>query len=353
MVRPSVAQLAALLAAIPAFAQYQYDLATTRDGSVLYFSSIDPSKNLDSKIYRWSRNEGVTLFADRPDLAQLPPHFGQHLYGAEITAAGTLLYHAEPLCVTGTGPGFNDCTLGETQVVIPNLDPFSVGGFLLVSPNGRYGVFTPYGSGAMWVDFLTGEQIEVDFRNYNVIPNLAPPFAVNQHAVANNGSFLITAAGIDGLRVWSKSGDTVLPVNDIPRAATISTDGGTVAVTARDLNADDPTIPTYVYDLASGRRTRFPQPVSLSDDGQTVAYLSTDVVSYQNAQAIVARSDGTGASQITNVPDGIRSVLLSGDARYLYVVAGNPYLSATSRIQRYELATGAVEEIPPVPADPH
>jgi hypothetical protein len=109
---------------------------------------------------------------------------------------------------------------------------------------------------------------------------------------------------------------------------------------------DDPTIPTYVYDLASGRKTRFAQPVSLSDDGQTVAYLSADIVPWANSQAIVARSDGTGVRQITNVPDGIRSVILSGDARYLYVVAGNPSLSTQSRIQRYEVATGAAEDIP-------
>ncbi len=317
----------------------------------MYFSYIDPSKSLNTRIYRWSRDAGVTLFADRPDLTQIPPHYGQHLYGAEITDSGTVLFHAEPLCVTGTGPGFNDCTLGETEVLITSLPPFSVGGFLLVSPNGRYGVFTPYGIGAMWVDFVTGEQIEVDFHSYNVIPAVSPPFSVNQHAIANNGSFLITAAGVDGLRVWSKTGEIVLPITDITGSASISADGSTVAATARDPGSNDPGIPAYVYDLASGRRTRFPQPVSMSEDGQTVAYLSTDVFSHQSAQAVVSRSDGTGAREVTSLPDGIRSLLLSGDARYLYVVAGNPFVSTPSRIQRYDLAAGAVDEIPPVPQD--
>lgn len=341
--------LAVSVAALPAFGQYQYDLATTRDGSLLYFSSIDPATSLNAKIYRWSQAAGVTLFGDRPDLAQLPPHFGQHLYGAEITDAGSVLYHAEPLCVTGMGPGFNDCTIGETQIVTPSLSPFSLAGFLLISPNGRYGVFTPYGSGAMWVDWFTGEEIEVDFHQYEVIPGVTPPFSVNQHAVADNGSFLMTASGSDGLKVWTKAGEILLPVTDIARNAAISADGSTVAVTSRDLNSADPTIPTYVYDLSSGQRTRFPHPVSMSDDGQTVAYLSADIVSWENAQAIVAHGDGTSARQITNLPEGIRSLLLSGDARYLYVVVGNPYFFAASRIQRYELATGAVEQIPAVP----
>ncbi len=339
-------------AAFPAFAQYQYDLATTRDGSVLYFSLIDPSIGLNTKIYRWSQDAGVALFGDRPDLAQVPPHYGEHLYGTQITYDGTVLYHAEPLCVTGMGPGFNDCTWGETQAIIPNVPPFSVPGFLLISPNGRYGVFTPFNRGGLWVDWLTGEHMEVDFHKYQVIPNVTPPFSVNQHAVANNGSFLITAAGADGLRVWSKDGEIVLPVTDIARNAAISADGSTVAVTARDLNIpDDPTVPTYVYDLPSGRRTKFAQPVSMSDDGQTVAYLTVDI--YQSpftiAQAMVARSDGTGARQITHVPDGIRSVLLSGDARFLYVVEGQPNLAASSRIRRYEIATGEVVDIPAVP----
>src|SRR6266446_3877129 len=94
--------LLALLIAIPAFAQVQYDLATTRDGSVLYFTYINPSTGLSTKIYRWSRYADVTLFGDRPDLAQAPPLFGAHLYGTEITEAGSVIYHAEPLCATGT-----------------------------------------------------------------------------------------------------------------------------------------------------------------------------------------------------------------------------------------------------------
>src|SRR6266550_2966450 len=99
------------------------------------------------------------------DLSQTPPLYGQHLYGTQITNDGTVLYHAEALCSTGTGPGFNDCSVGETQIATPGQTPFSVSGSLLISPNGRYGVFAPYHSGGLWVDFYTGEEIEVDFHN--------------------------------------------------------------------------------------------------------------------------------------------------------------------------------------------
>jgi hypothetical protein len=79
--------LAVSLATFPASAQYQYDLATTHDGSVLYFSNVDPSNIFNTKIYRWSHDTRVALFGDRPDLAQAPPHYGEHLYGTEITGS--------------------------------------------------------------------------------------------------------------------------------------------------------------------------------------------------------------------------------------------------------------------------
>ena len=66
------------------FAQYQYDLATSHDGSVLYFSYFRPATNQDTRIYRWKKDAGVTLFGDRPDLAEAPPLRAQHLYGAFV-----------------------------------------------------------------------------------------------------------------------------------------------------------------------------------------------------------------------------------------------------------------------------
>jgi hypothetical protein len=90
----------------PAFAQefaFPTGLATTYDGSVLYFSNA-AGKVPNSKIYRWTEDTGLTVFAHQP---------GDHLYGTELTYAGTILYHAELYCSTGTGPGFNNCTVGE------------------------------------------------------------------------------------------------------------------------------------------------------------------------------------------------------------------------------------------------
>jgi hypothetical protein len=330
---------AASLAVIssPAFAQYSsppYDLATTRDGSVLYFSAGAPSSS-NTKIYRWSLDAGVTLFGDRPDFLQ-----GEHLYGTELTDSGAVIYHAEPLCFTGTGPGFNNCTAGQTQVVIPNFPQFSVEGFLLISPNGRYGVF-PSDSGMLWVDWFTGQEIQVPAGSQR-IPIVSPPFFVNQHAVSNNGTFLLSTSY--SVSVWSPSGFELLlptPPNYSIDNASISSDGSTVVVVAGNI--------PFVFDLASGRQTGFPagsqggylESFTLSDDGKRVAYLV-------NSQVMVANSDGTNATQITNVAAGVYSAQLSGDARYVYVVNRTPDPN-TFQMQRYEVATGTVINIPGLP----
>lgn len=194
--------LVAFAAAAPVFAQYQYDLATSHDGSVLYFSYFRPATNQDTRIYRWKKDAGVTLFGDRPDLAEAPPLRAQHLYGAQVTDPGTVLFHAESGCSTGFGPGFNDCSAGETQVVRSNGESFSVPGFLLASPNERFGVFATFDRRVLWVDWFTGEETPVELLPSQSIPNVTPPFSVNRNAVANNGSFLIAEGA--GLRVWSR-----------------------------------------------------------------------------------------------------------------------------------------------------
>jgi hypothetical protein len=352
--------VAALVISVPAFSQgnpqFQYDLATTYDGSVLYFSAVVSSTNPNTKIYSWSRSAGLALFGDRPDLMELPPYFGEHLYGTQITYEGSVLYHAEQLCATGTGPGFNTCDNGQTQVVIPSLPQFTLSGFLLISPFGRYGVAVPYKSGGLWMDWFTGQQIEVDFKG-QIVPNVSPPFYVNQHAVANNGSFLITVPGAAGVRVWSPTGEIVLPTGDYLMNASISADGSTVALNPFDHTLGDVRSPTYVYNLAAlatnpaAKPVAFPQFVSMSDDGQTVAYLAVNGRIPSNlAQAMVSHADGTGARQITNLPYGASRVLLSGDARYLFVVAYNgDNGNDGTQIQRYELATGVVDTVPVVP----
>ena len=85
------------MASLAAMAQQQLDLAASRDGSVLYFTSDSFGLNgRNSKIYRWSYNERkISLFGDQIV-------HGAHLYGTQLTDAGSVLYHVEPPCSTGT-----------------------------------------------------------------------------------------------------------------------------------------------------------------------------------------------------------------------------------------------------------
>lgn len=339
-----------LIMALPVLPQrlYHHDLAPAHDGAVLYFSYFRPEKNFGTKIFRWTATSGVELFADRPDLAEKPPLFRSHLYGADTTYSGTVIFHAEPACSTGTGPGFNTCSIGETQIVHPGQMPFSVEGFLLISPNGRYGVFATFEDRALWVDWVTGEEKEVAMPFQNVA-NVSPPFSVNQHAVANNGSFLI--AGGDRVRVWSKDGEIVLRTTERARATAISADGSTVAITAREPGDQSEVVPTYVYSLATGSRRKFESSyVSMSGDGQVVAYLNGNPERpFAQSQAVIARN-GQPDRQITNAPEGVRSVVLSEDGRYLFAAIGDNFGDERSfRIERRHLETGAVDVLPAVP----
>lgn len=305
--------------------QVPYDLAVSYDGSVLYFSQFVGGSAPVTRLFRWTEDGGTALFRE-----------GAHLYGTQLTYDGAVLYHSEPPCSTGTGPGFNNCTAGETRVVVPGREEFSVPGFLLISPNGRYGVFATFEHEGLWVDWATGEEITVDF-GYQGIPAVSPPFSVNQHAVADSGSFLI--AGPLKLRVWSRDGETALPAGDSVQNAMISANGRTVALTARDLEQPAPVPPTDVFDLRTGARTRLALVVSVSGDGETLAYLSADpFVSYTRPQAVVARADGGAARQVGEDPDGVQTAALSGDGRYLFVVSRN----AETPLRRYDLATNGV-----------
>ena len=56
----------AALTVLPVLAQF--DLATTQDGSVLYFGAIPPANGPGEQIFRWSKDAGVTSF---PSTAQI------------------------------------------------------------------------------------------------------------------------------------------------------------------------------------------------------------------------------------------------------------------------------------------
>lgn len=257
------------------------------------------------------------------------------------------MFHAEAGCATGTGPGFNTCSIGETQIQHPGQAPFTVEGFLLISPNGRYGVSATFENRATWMDWVTGEEIAVEMP-FQSVANVSPPFSVNQHAIANNGAFLIT--GGDRVRVWSKAGEMVLHTTDLVRFATISADGSTVAVITRGPEDRNEVVPTYVYSLASGARRKFESSsVSMNGDGSVIAYWNGNPDQpFSRSQVVIARN-GVAEKQITNAPEGVRSAVLSEDGRLVFVAIGDNFGPEKNfRIERHNLETGAVDVLPDV-----
>src|SRR5262245_61960756 len=86
--------LAIPLLTIPSAAQGLGGLTTTRDGSALYFSGSLRESPMTTNIYRWTREEGTVLFAQKPELAEQSPIKGSRLSSPQVSSDGTILsYH--------------------------------------------------------------------------------------------------------------------------------------------------------------------------------------------------------------------------------------------------------------------
>jgi hypothetical protein len=77
---------------------------------------------------------------------------------------------------------------------------------------------------------------------------------------------------------------------------------------------------------------------SISDDGQTVLYLSN---SSGAPQAYVIHIDGSGSRELTNDPPGIARAILSGDGSTAYAV------TLGARLIKITVASGEIEELIP------
>ena len=145
---PHVRLLAATLAlnalafADPAFT----DLATNRDGSVLYFSSPLRLKGSEQfpwpKIFHWSRQEGVKLYQQR-DAGTIITGYGwgssapYRLIAPSVAANGAVAFTGVRDCTFGTPCG-TSIEKYQSTIRIPGRPDQFLEGSATLSPNGRY-----------------------------------------------------------------------------------------------------------------------------------------------------------------------------------------------------------------------
>ncbi|HWQ56519.1 MAG TPA: hypothetical protein VN442_22725 [Bryobacteraceae bacterium] len=320
---------ACLSLAVVALAPAQFrDLATTADGSRLYFlSSLRQRRTaqpLFSKIYSLDAR-GVSLVWEFTPPGPNP--YDQYSVGP-LQAAGDgswVTYGRLRNCIGGSSCFLNEqrsaslVTGGATEGLGPNARFSRDGRWLVVysSPN----VLMRY---SRRIDRRDGSWVDLPK------PSTAP-------AVALDGTVLIPS--YDRLVLW-KDGATRELAPGVEMA--VMDDAATTAVyqtrTERHLR---------VVDIASGRiwplgpDTRDNWAPNLSSDGQHVLYLSRIG---KTPQVFFSRRDGTEWKQLTALDSGAREAVLSGDGRTAWVATGD------GAILRIDTGTGAAEQrIAPIP----
>jgi uncharacterized protein (TIGR03437 family) len=343
--------------ASPAFAQGFRQLATNRDGSVLYFSSPLRLKGTDQyfhpKIFAWDSVNGVRLYEQREADVPFPlPPFG--FSGAQFFSlvAPDVSSDAGTVVVTGVRfCNFSDiCVFGieefQSTIYASGQASVTASGSASLSRNGRFALLRssvgglPAPSKMPLLHLQTGQQTQYQGA-------WLPPSA--RHQVANDGTVVVEDFFRNGFSLGQggQLKSAVLPpstpaldpppmINDAGTVV-IYQGGGRFSVPAR----------LSVYSVLTGSSTDLvtgsadsPEfAASISDDGTLVAFLYG-----QNRQAYVIRSDGTGMSQITDFSEPVTDIELSGDGSVAFAV------TASNRIVRVDVASAQSAEI--VPATP-
>jgi hypothetical protein len=305
-----------LLLAGPAFPQGFRQLATNRDGSVLYFSSPLRLKGTDQyfhpKIFSWDGVNGVRLYEQReadipfpsptplnppntPFFSLLAPDVSSD--GATVAFTGVRFCNFSNICVFQVEEFQSTIyTSGQASVIASGSASLSRNGrfALLRSSNG--GLPTP--SKIQLLDLQTGQQTQ--YESAWLQPGL-------RHQVANDGTVVVqdfrggvSLAQNGQLRTILSTNATKNMINDAgtlvfyewsaPQGMRLSA-YSVASGSSNDLVTDSANSPGFA--------------ASISDDGSLVAFLYG-----QNRQAYVIRSDGTGMRPITDFSEPVTEIEL-------------------------------------------
>ena len=321
-----------LTTTFPLLAQFS-GLATTDDGSQLYFSSPlqlagTTDENAYSKIFRYD-GTGIHFVAQMARVAtvggiMLPTSNPYNLTAAYISGNGSVPgYVGTADCPDGPCyyQGLQQTTLQFAGSFTPYVLPYGC----QISKNARYALCITAGR----------EPIYQQYSVFDLFGNQKPIYSPScgQLNIAQ-----ITSLGevFCGNALFTVSGSATplsfpaLVASPIP----ISDDASTVAyVPAVIANGNgSPGYSLYVENVSSGaqslvytdKQSRFLTPLGLSNNGGVVLFELYSAPAI--AQAAVVHADGTGFLQLTNDPTGVSTVILSGDGSTAFVVTYSGHL---------------------------
>jgi uncharacterized protein (TIGR03437 family) len=326
------------------------DLATTADGSQLYFStpyrltgSAEPGY---AKLLRYAGGH-FDLFRsiDREDLYGAPYH-DTNFYLAErpqVSADGSVVgYTASRNCQGGShcvGYTLHTAHLAGSPDTTPGA------GWFTLSPDGRYAlVFVTEslypGPNPALLDLAANTSVNLAQAGSAIGDGL--------QAVASGGAVLLQDA--KGALIRTASGSvTRLALAVSPRQARLSADASTVVYEAASAGGE---WQLRAYDIA-GARDRLlasagapPYPTAFTSvfqpvvtrDGKTVAYLA-------GGQVLVQGTDGSASRTLIGAPDAFTALTISGSGNVAYAATDS------GRLVRVDLPGGVVTAL--LPAIPH
>jgi uncharacterized protein (TIGR03437 family) len=334
-----------------AFTQGFNQLATNRDGSVLYFSSPLRMKGTDQylhpKIFIWDSIGGVRLYLERASDVPFPlPTYGFagtqffSLVSPDVSSDGTTVAvtgirfcDVSSICVTG---------LEQYQSTIDKSGqaPVMASGSASLSRNGRFALFRssillPVPAQMQLLDLQTGQQSQYQGAWLQPGP---------KHQVADDGTVVLQ--GFQGGIYLAQNGrlnkiiSSTAPAPSINNSATLifyeSVIGSPAVNGLFSFSIPTNTITSLAIDSPNSPGFH----ASISDDGSEVAFIQGP-----NRQAYVIHSDGTGLRQITKFSEPVTEIEMSGDGSAAFAV------TASNRIVRIVVATTDTTEI--VPSTPY
>ena len=325
------------------------DLATTNDGSVLYFSTVYRQKGTDQpgypKIFRYSE-KGLELFREFPLIRQgHDTNFNQAVRPC-VSGDGSVVAYTRTRDCTGSGM---HCGQGEFEfydgwLATPDGSDQHVGTVMIeLSEDGRYAlVFDQQG-----LDTFAGA-CDLTQPCAAAVPALRW-IGDGRHDMTNGGIALL-GAGVQGPALRNGIGG---PFQPLPFAFPISAQINATATTILyEVPKKEPVLgllrELHSYDIASGRdlviataesggpSTYF--HASLTRDGAQAAYMRDGAIE-------VAWSDGSGIVLHVDLGEDAADAVISGFGNAAYVA------TASGRVVRIDVASGVQTEI--IPSTPH
>ncbi len=324
------------LSAMPVLAQFS-GLATTADGSALYFSSPlqlagSTDAGSDPKIFRYD-GAHFYLYAHLAKAAIPPPPVP-----AGQAAIVSNYYRLGAPFVSGNGAvtgyvGYADC-LGCTYArVLAAQTTFQFAGAFgsLVQPyacdvstNGRYALCL-----TRMTPFNATPAVFIDLFSLHQSPPLATLCWGNPHFMTSSGSVLLSS--FNSLTLWSAVLGT-RNVGFVPPGAPYGTDNcpmisndGSVIVHVTNtalaiFNVATQTDTPLLAGQTIDGTTYAPSLVTISDDARSILVGIYDGVSSQ--LAIVDSSNGS-TKQLTSGSDNVQTAILSGDGTIAYAATAS------------------------------